>query len=58
MNPCILPSSLLVVNGRFESRPSIGGTPNDFGVIRTADKTFKLIASGQDNYGARFYGIK
>lgn len=58
VSPVTMPKNLITINTRFWSRYITGGTYNSFGLSRTADQTFTLEAHGNDNYGARFYGIK
>lgn len=53
-----IPKNLLTVNSKYWTKYVAGGTDNSFGLARTANQTFTLEASGADNYGARFYGIK
>lgn len=53
-----LPTNLMTVNTRIITKYYAGGTDNEHTVTRTGDKSFTLYATGADNYGTRFYGIK
>ena len=54
----LLPTNLMTVNTRIITKYYAGGTDNEHTVTRIGDKSFTLLATGQDNYGTRFYGIK